>query len=913
MILLDLMALSAVAEKVLAALAVGVSAVLCLHKIGRWYLARRTGTSHGEEKGPCGLPSGFEGRAFALILLFGILIRVLGWDSLLTPPFYAAEVTLLHLERILAQENFWSVWKSLFHLYQVSWEHDSAVALPVAMAFRLVFGPHPHLPVLIGAWWGALSIFFAWLLGRALHSRAFGLLFAAFLAVSPLQLAWSRIGGIYCASVPHILLAMWLGFLAGKKFRPWLSLIAAACAWLSLHQYMGARIALPLTLAAMIYGLTVNPESARRKMLAAAALLLSFVAIYRISGIPHWRAALWPQYPGYLGNRGENNFSELISRNADAMANTARLSLEKYFLRDRAALFSTDAPFRWGMDHGGFCYLPAALLGGLGLLVAFRQVRRTWIWLLFLGAGFLLPVASVPTARRFLAMDAAWCAVAGLGGLYLLRFLSGPAWDRKKTVWASGLILFLGSGGWSLANLALLTARLPLSGPTALPFGDSGFGDGLACLRCFQAAMEWKGEMAKNRMVVLFDNDPYRENRTSPGGLQAYGKLAALSVGRPEHFFDFYSCLRNFDLEPPYPGRIFDPNRSTCLDYLRERMQRIRPAGILWHFESASPWEEWVASRLQSPSAPRRTFASPLGERSGIGLRTPRGEMDVPLRFLASLWEGDNPRSKSTLEIRDRATVPGMGIPLLATCSRECEQEAPISCCLIADHGRYLWEGQSRTSPFEIGAVAIAGPDAGGGPGGKLLGTWGEELSVGRDAPEEIRRIPLGRPLGLGCGAWLDGRWWTLDPRKSEVRDAGQPVPWIDRKPWVGIAADPSAGELLLLSAEQEVAVYGVADGKLLRRFPASAWPRIQEKGNECTPLLVGEGWVAAVNPMLGQVSFYDRQGLFLEKADFARRLDRLPFQFSGWGGGGGTLVVGDGRPEELPFFSVAVPPRQDR
>ena len=56
-------------------------------------------------------------------------------------------------------------------------------------------------------------------------------------------------------------------------------------------------------------------------------------------------------------------------------------------------------------------------------------------------------------------------------------------------------------------------------------------GDGIACRRCLDAAKEWAREIEDGAFVVLFDNDVMRENRTSPGGLPGYGKIAALVAG----------------------------------------------------------------------------------------------------------------------------------------------------------------------------------------------------------------------------------------------------------------------------------------------------------------------------------------------------------------------------------------------
>jgi hypothetical protein len=83
---------------------------------------------------------------------------------------------------------------------------------------------------------------------------------------------------------------------------------------------------------------------------------------------------------------------------------------------------------------------------------------------------------------------------------------------------------------------------------------------------------------------VLFDTDPMRENRTTPGGLPLHGKLAALAAGREENFIEFYPLVRNFDVEPPLIGAVFDAKATDFASYLIERIEAARPDEIVWHF-----------------------------------------------------------------------------------------------------------------------------------------------------------------------------------------------------------------------------------------------------------------------------------------------------------------------------------------
>src|SRR5262249_18130827 len=190
---------------------------------------------------------------------------------------------------------------------------------------------------------------------------------------------------------------------------------------------------------------------------------------------------------------------------------------------------------------GGRCVPPRGVWGGVGVRGSLGAGRRGGLWLGVLAAGIALPSLSTPSARRFQVMDLAWCALAAHGVLALARILGrGVSYRAAATIVGGvcGLIAL-----WSATPVFTLADALPHGCAEPIPFGESGFFDGLACRRCVEAAKEWQREIADGALVVLFDSDLYRENRTSPGGLSAYGKLAALAAAAPERFIDGYALL----------------------------------------------------------------------------------------------------------------------------------------------------------------------------------------------------------------------------------------------------------------------------------------------------------------------------------------------------------------------------------
>src|SRR5262249_61990530 len=113
-----------------------------------------------------------------------------------------------------------------------------------------------------------------------------------------------------------------------------------------------------------------------------------------------------------------------------------------------------------------------------------------------------LPVLSTAPARRFLIFDLAWCALAAHGVLVLARMrplVEAPP-GARRTLFAGGILAL---AVWSGGGLGLLSASLPPAHGTRIPFGESGFGDGLTCLGCARDGQRWRGEIAEGSSVIL--------------------------------------------------------------------------------------------------------------------------------------------------------------------------------------------------------------------------------------------------------------------------------------------------------------------------------------------------------------------------------------------------------------------------
>jgi len=784
----------------------------------------------------------------ALVLLCALLMRTALWDRDLNAPYWFAETTQLWVARALTEGHLARQWLELLTTFDAAYPHRSALMMPVATAFQVIFGPVMHLAVLVGAFWGVLGVLLAWLLGRALEGRVFGLVFAALVAASPLQLVWSRSGGIYVSGPAHVLLVLWLGHLAGRRRSIALAVVTGIAAWCSLYQYYAARVAIPLGFVAMIHGLrrahTTFPKAVGVLGAGAFTLCAIFVA-FRHAGVS---PALWPTYGGYLGNKGERTLADLVMQNAAEAGRQLRAALERYFLYTRA--IRGDRTLGWGMQRGGLCFAPVALLGAVGLLGALRHPVRAFPWLALMLAGLALPVLSVTTARRLLLFDLGWCALAALG---ILAVLPLRCWRTLSVRTANGITVggFLFLAGWSFASMALLTAAMPERAGQPIPFGESGFGDGIACLRCVHAGEAWRTEIARGEFIVLFDSDLEREDRACPGGLPLYGKQAAFAAGRNASFVEFYSLVQNFDAEPPVAGAVFDRARTDFASHLAERVRLAAPASIVWHFEEPTQWETWLSEQLRAAGGELETFATPLSRLPGIRVRTP------PERALALL--------------RDLADRQHSEDRVCALISRELREVYPWEVWHIApepntDSERTSWlvggwgavARGAQTLPVHGPNNLQPDPD---GRRFRILTRLGLDVGLDVSRWQLSEQRPLGPArVGFDCAVYHRSAWWIVDPVTGTVSSTDGDSAWLPAGRWVGIAATPD-GSLALASADQTVVLVRPEERREIARFPADVWPSRRATFGECSLVLAGDGWYATFNPLLSALTLYDRRG----------------------------------------------------
>ena len=852
-------------------------------------------------------------RACLLAILLGaLLVRTLGWDRPLNLPYWFAQTTPLYVAELLREGTFGSWWRHLFTVYQQTEPHLSAVMLPVAALLQWLLDPSIHLPVLVGAFWGSAAVVLGWALGRRAGSKLFGLFFAAFIAVSLLQLVWSRLGGITIGAPAQLLLVLWCSFLAGRRRSAWLAVLAGVLAWSSLYQYYAARVSIPLALVALGCGTSASRAGPRKALQLGSLWIACFVVIYAALGAGV-KETFWPEYAGYVGNKGEAGMLELIRHNVAPIRDQLVKTLRLYFASFRFSV-TDESGWQWGMQYGGISLAPVALLGGLGLLAAAKRWRRNLLWLALLAAGLAVPLLSVATPRRLVIFDVGWCALASLGLCQLLdwRPLRSVAPSVPKLLVGAFFALAL---GWAFASISLLhRAAAPLEPLTSIPFANAAWiNDGRSCWRCALAGHEWQKEIEQNRFVVLFDTDPSREDRTSPGGLPLHGKLAALAAGKPSSFVAFYPVVRNFDVEPPLIGPYYDAAAKDFASYLIERIEAAEPEEIVWHFETPTQWERWLARRLSAAGGVASEFETPLSPTPGLRIRTPwsgRAAVFAILRELAESPPASPGAAIALKEISSRAW-PRRPLELAAP---PADGDASDPEWIVRDWREIRFGELAAPVPFPgpdvIGFTTEVQSD--GGKRIRYLLRGGSQVRYdSSDGERSEPALALPRSIGPYCAQWIGARWWIVDPIRGELlgSDAAGWRPEVREPRWIGIARGPH-DELILASADQRIDVFDVATGRVLRSFPASVWPSLRLAYGECAALAVGADWYATFNPLLSRLTFYDLDGTQLASQALDRLLGLTTHRISSIGGRGDRLGIGVDYDELVKTFAVTrVPP----
>src|SRR5262245_29065249 len=367
--------------------------------------------------GPLAIDTATERRAMLVVVVWVLVSRLVGYASAQQPRWYFAGVSILHIADLLRDPGAWRHWLASLWNLQIIWEHESPIQAPVAALVQRVLGPSIELPTIVGTVWAVLAVLVAWRLGRAVETPAYGVLFAAFVAVAPLQIAWARLGGIYIGAIAAVLCVAWTAWVAGQRGGALAAFASGCVAWSSVYFYFPARVGLGLVFVALWGGWRRSGGHLRRLAVLTIATAAGLAACVLLAHAMSPRQSLWPTYTGYLGSRDEATPWDWLGSAWLTVREQAESTLKKYFWSERmadvAALLRVPAgsALEPGMTAGGLVLLPVLLLGAIGLVQCLRHPVEHGLWLALAVGGLLPAILGDPSARRFIVLDAACFAL----------------------------------------------------------------------------------------------------------------------------------------------------------------------------------------------------------------------------------------------------------------------------------------------------------------------------------------------------------------------------------------------------------------------------------------------------------------------------------------------------------------------
>jgi 4-amino-4-deoxy-L-arabinose transferase-like glycosyltransferase len=372
---------------------------------------------------------------FVIILAAAALLRVVDLDRL--PPGLFVDEAFTGYDAYSILETGRDMWGERFPVFFRSWgDYNSGLYRYLTVPWVAALGLNEGAVRAAAALAGVLTVFLAYLLGSRLFSRRVGLAAAAFLAVSPWHLQFSRIGfrGIL---LPLFLTAGVVAFEHAVRRGTWRLIGAAAVFGVALYTYSPARVIVPLML--VVLGVMYRRRLGRRPAVLGAVVLLVLLAIPLISIT--------------LSGEGQQRYEIMSIFRAEGAETTSGLAL---FARNyvshfspRFLLVSGDVNLRHSPPGIGQLNWGVFLLFIVGLAAAVARRKRRHVllmaWLLVAAIPDSLTTDNVPNALRSITMLPAIQVLAAVGLFEIIdgRWAGKLRAARVKPAIIAGLVLGL--------------------------------------------------------------------------------------------------------------------------------------------------------------------------------------------------------------------------------------------------------------------------------------------------------------------------------------------------------------------------------------------------------------------------------------------------------------------------------------
>lgn len=775
-------------------------------------------------------------------LIAGSLFRFADSNFALTAPFYFTQKLPIRLDEGMWVQDPLGAWLALFGNTQVHVAHESALYAGLAFAASRVTGFSTHLPHILGCCIGLSSIPLAWCVGMQIGGRRYAGLFAFLTAVSPLQIQWARIGGVSSLTVAYAYLVFCIGLAAGKRNNLLLTSLTAILSFGILYLHFGARPLLALAPVAIVAGACIQEHTCTRKRLAmhACVYVALFVAAAAIQEtLTTGALEIWPRYSSYFGGRGEQSVRDLWFSLWFSIHTNLEQTLRLYFIDGR----TNTTPWNWGVQYGGLTSVAILIFGGCGLLAGLWNLKRYWFLYVWAAAGLCVVVLSLPTARRYLLFDTAWCALAALGVLQIESLLRN--WSK---ITARGSIQLTNAvtvvvGLWSGGSVVVLNYAMP-DGVASISYADGLLYDGRSCRWCYKQGLRWTDQMRRGGAVVLVDSDLTRENPTSPAGLWLNLEIASHLSAKPGYALNLLPEIKKSMTEGGYED-VFQSTRS-----IADRLEATGAKEVVWHFQNPTPWEHRLANLLSERGGVRVDIPTPLGDGRSFQIITPRLSRSSLIEMV-EIFLGADQASTAPLDV-----MPAVRFTL---------QAIDLPSSILADSRSTIFSISSqRFTSTALGEVFNKGFMAMTLRGQSALGldSDGYVRAISSQAHDYGREItpPEGSPIGSRCAVGYRKSWAAIDPRSGlgfgELFSDGT----LPQRTWMAIGKNEQKSEIAVASTNGELWLVDEAR-RSVRSFSMQVLPSYGLSSRECPELLIADTWLGAYSSLTGVLRTYDFSG----------------------------------------------------
>lgn len=295
------------------------------------------------------------------------------------------------------------------------------------------------------ALFGVATVACTYLAGRAMFSRAVGLVAAAFLVAQPWHLHLSRIAFMVNAWPCLQMAALWVVFRARRRPTPWRWALAGALAGLGIYTYNAALLSLPLLATPVLCDVVRPPHGRDRRRVLALAGLAALVALVTALPMMHYAAT----HEEYFWHHEEVALTASASWREAGWGDRAALLIQRAREWGRGMLLGGAPDDGDGLGARGFPLLDplTALAALVGTVLAVRRWRDPACATLLVGLA-TLPLGALLTVegglyRRTVGIAPLAAMLAGLAVVRLWRLAAarGAAAARAATLVLAALLV----------------------------------------------------------------------------------------------------------------------------------------------------------------------------------------------------------------------------------------------------------------------------------------------------------------------------------------------------------------------------------------------------------------------------------------------------------------------------------------